>query len=79
VHFWINLQQWQISIDSESVSTNVHTHLVVDQTSLLQKSEHIHDGAYISCKILPACSDSEVLTRLEMIYVDHKVPIILVD
>jgi hypothetical protein len=79
VCFWINLQQWQISIDSKSVSTNVHTHLAVDQTPLLQKSVHMHDGAYISCKIPLACSDSEVLARSEMICVDHKVPIILID
>ena len=76
--FWINLQQRQISIDSQSVSTNVHTHLVVDQTPLLQKRVHMHNGTYVSCKIPPACSEGEVLAKSETICVDDKVPIILV-
>ena len=75
---WINLQQRWISIDSQSVSTNVHMHLVVDQTPLLQKRVHTHNGTYVSCKILLACSEGEVLAKLETICVDDKVPIILV-
>ena len=76
--FWINLQQRRISIDSQSVSTNVRTHLVVYQTPLLQKRVHTHNGTYVSCKIPPACSEGEVLAKLETIRVDDKVPIILI-
>jgi hypothetical protein len=59
--------------------TKLHTDLVVDQTPLLQKSVHAHDGAYISCEIPPARSDGEVLCRPETVRVDHEVSIILVD
>lgn len=54
-------------------------HLVVDETPLLQKGVHTHDGTYVACKIPSARSDGEVFGGPETISVDHKVPIILVD
>ena len=76
--FWVNLGGGALEQTARE-SKKVHMHLVVDQAPLLQEGVHTHDGAYVSCKISPACSDSEVLGRPETIRIDHKVPIILVD
>jgi hypothetical protein len=76
--FWVNLCKATLA-HTFGESRDVHTHLVVNETPLLQKSVHTHESAYVACKIPSARSDGEVLGRPETIGVDHKVPIILVD
>ncbi len=54
------------------------THLVVNQSPLLQECMYTHNGADIPCQIASAGSDREVLCRAQAVCVDHEVAVILV-
>lgn len=55
------------------------THLVVNETPLLEESVYAHDGADVTGKVSPTGSDGQVFDRAEAVGVDHEITVVLVD
>jgi hypothetical protein len=67
------------------MSTMIHTlrlcntHLIVDQTPLLEESVHPHDCTHISRQVPPTSGNGKILCRIETVRVDHEISVILVN
>lgn len=67
------------------MSTMIHTlrlfdtHLIVDQTPLLEESMHPHDRTYISRQVPPTSGNGEIFCWIETVRVDHEISVILVN
>jgi hypothetical protein len=55
------------------------TYLIVDQSPLLQEPMNPHDSSHITSQIPPTSRNSQILSRVQPIGIDHEIPIILVD
>jgi hypothetical protein len=53
-------------------------YLIIDQSPLLQEPMDPHDSSHITSQIPPTSRNSQILSRVQPISIDHEISIILV-